>query len=112
MTATELFLPEPEPREVRYTIISVDDHLSEPAHMFEGRLPKKLQGRAPKIVRTPDGHDVWEFDGERYVQIGQNAVSGRKPEHMWEAVRFDQIHRNLNMRFGSGGRNSLSLLGG
>jgi predicted TIM-barrel fold metal-dependent hydrolase len=89
----DIFLPEPEPREVRYTIISVDDHLSEPAHMFEGRLPKHLQDRAPKIVRTPDGHDVWEFDGERYVQIGQNAVSGRKPEHMWEAVRFDQIRK-------------------
>src|SRR5438270_836672 len=47
-------MPEPEPREVRYTIISVDDHLSEPAHMFEGRLPKHLQDRAPKIVRTPE----------------------------------------------------------
>ncbi len=41
MTSTidDLFLPEPEPREVRYTVISVDDHLVEPPHMFEGRLP-------------------------------------------------------------------------
>ena len=34
-----LFLPEPEPRQVAYTVISVDDHLVEPRHMFEGRLP-------------------------------------------------------------------------
>ena len=46
----ELFLPEPEPREVHATIISVDDHLVEPPDMFEGRLPAHLQDRAPRIV--------------------------------------------------------------
>ena len=45
-----LFLPEPDPLEVKYTVISVDDHLVEPRDMFEGRLPSKLQERAPKIV--------------------------------------------------------------
>ena len=30
VSAEELFLPEPLPREVRYTIISVDDHVVEP----------------------------------------------------------------------------------
>ncbi len=48
MTATEeLFLPEPLPREVKYTVISVDDHVVEPPHTFEGRLPAHLQDRAP-----------------------------------------------------------------
>ncbi|MBV8387942.1 MAG: amidohydrolase, partial [Acidimicrobiia bacterium] len=42
----DLFLPEPEPREVRYTVISVDDHLVEPADMFEGRLRSHLQDKA------------------------------------------------------------------
>ena len=41
-TVDDLFLPEPEPREVRYTGISVDDHQVEPAGMFEGRLPSDL----------------------------------------------------------------------
>ena len=54
----DIFEPEPEPRPVRYTVISVDDHIVEPAHMFEGRLPKKFQDRAPRIVETPEGHDV------------------------------------------------------
>ena len=35
------FLPEPEARERHYTIISVDDHLIEPAHLFEGRVPSE-----------------------------------------------------------------------
>jgi hypothetical protein len=40
-------LPDPEPRAVDYTLISVDDHLMEPPHTFEGRLPRRLQGQAP-----------------------------------------------------------------
>jgi hypothetical protein len=45
----ELFLPEPEPAVVKYTVISVDDHLVEPRDMFEGRLPAKLQERAAPL---------------------------------------------------------------
>ena len=60
-TPDDLFLPDPPPRTVRYTVISVDDHVVEPPHTFEGRLPRSLQGRAPRIVETSKGHQVWEF---------------------------------------------------
>ncbi|HZR14925.1 MAG TPA: amidohydrolase family protein [Acidimicrobiia bacterium] len=99
MTATiephpELFLPEPEPREVKYTVISVDDHLVEPPDMFEGRLPAALQELAPRIVETKHGHQVWEFDGGRYTQVGMNAVAGRRPDTVRvEPFRFDQMRR-------------------
>jgi predicted TIM-barrel fold metal-dependent hydrolase len=92
--ASDLFLPEPAPREVKYTVISVDDHLVEPPDMFEGRLPAKLQDRAPRIVETPEGHQVWEFDGNFYTQVGMNAVAGRRPETVKvEPFRFDQMRR-------------------
>jgi predicted TIM-barrel fold metal-dependent hydrolase len=88
----ELFLPEPVPREVRYTVISVDDHVVEPAHTFEGRLPAALQDRAPRIVETPEGYQVWEFEGARYTQVGMNAVAGRRPETVkLEPFRFEQM---------------------
>ena len=51
----ELFLPEPEPREVRYTVISVDDHVVEPAHTFEGRLPRGAGRPGPAHRRDPRG---------------------------------------------------------
>jgi len=93
-TVEDLFLPEPEPREVKYTVISVDDHLVEPADMFEGRVPSHLQDRAPKIVINEWGHEVWEFDGEVYSQVGMNAVAGRRPETVKiEPFRFDQMRR-------------------
>jgi predicted TIM-barrel fold metal-dependent hydrolase len=88
----DLFLPEPEPRPVRYTVISVDDHVVEPAHTFEGRLPATLADRAPRIVETAQGHEVWEFEGERFTQVGMNAVAGRRPEtYGLEPFRFDQM---------------------
>jgi predicted TIM-barrel fold metal-dependent hydrolase len=88
----DLFLPEPEPRDVKYTVISVDDHLVEPPDMFEGRLPAGLQERAPRVVVDERGHEVWEFEGERHFQVGQNAVAGRRPETVKiEPFRFDQM---------------------
>jgi predicted TIM-barrel fold metal-dependent hydrolase len=88
----ELFLPEPAPREVRATIISVDDHLVEPPDLFEGRLPAHLQDRAPRVVVDGAGHEVWEFDGQRHSQVGMNAVVGRRPETVEaEPFRFDQM---------------------
>jgi hypothetical protein len=52
------FLPEPEPRARHYTIISVDDHLIEPAHLFEGRVPAGLVERAPHVVTLDDGREM------------------------------------------------------
>ena len=87
-----LFLPDPEPREVRTTIISVDDHVVEPIDTFEGRIPAKLADRAPRIVETPEGHQVWEFEGQQFTQVGMNAVAGRRPETFGlEPFRFDQM---------------------
>ena len=88
----ELFLPDPEPRPVHCTIISVDDHLVEPADMFEGRLPARLQERAPRIVETPEGHQVWRFEDGVYTQVGMNAVVGRRPETVKvEPFRFEHM---------------------
>ena len=89
----ELFLPEPEPREVQYTVISVDDHVVEPPHMFEGRLPAHAAGpgaadRRDAARATRSGSST----GERYTQVGMNAVAGRRPETVkLEPFRFDQM---------------------
>jgi len=89
-----MLLPDPEPRRVRYTVISVDDHLVEPPDMFEGRLPERLAALAPRVVETETGHEVWEFDGKRYTQVGMNAVAGRRREHVTlEPTRFEDMRR-------------------
>ena len=90
-TAEDLFLPEPLPREVKYTVISVDDHVVEPPHTFEGRLPAHLQDRAPKVADTPQGLQIWEFEDQKFTQVGMNAIAGRRPTQKKEPFRFDQM---------------------
>ncbi|MGH9081213.1 MAG: amidohydrolase family protein [Acidimicrobiales bacterium] len=93
-TRQDTLLPDPAPRSVRYTVISVDDHLVEPPDMFEGRLPRRFAGRAPKIIENSRGHQLWEFDGGLYSQVGMNAVAGRRPECVsLEPTRFEDMRR-------------------
>jgi predicted TIM-barrel fold metal-dependent hydrolase len=88
----ELFLPDPLPREVKYTVISVDDHVVEPPHTFEGRIPQHLADKAPRIIETPQGHQVWEFEGQTFTQVGMNAVAGRRKETVkLEPFRFEHM---------------------
>src|SRR4030088_1102284 len=87
-------LPDPTPRERQHILISVDDHVIEPPDMFDGRLPSALADRAPKIVETDDGRQVWHYEGNEYPNIGLNAVIGRpKEEWSMEAARFDEMRR-------------------
>lgn len=89
---TATLLPDPSPRPVGYTVISADDHVVEPPDAFEGRLPRHLADRAPKVVTLDDGSEVWEFDGERFTQIGLNAFAGRKIEDAQrEPMRFSEM---------------------
>jgi predicted TIM-barrel fold metal-dependent hydrolase len=91
-TDWDMFLPDPEPAEQRVTLISVDDHVVEPPHVFEGRLPGALQPDAPRVVETGDGHQAWEFEGQRFSQVGLNAVAGRRPQSTGtEPLRFEQM---------------------
>ena len=47
-------------------LISVDDHIAEPADMFEAHVPQKYKARAPRVVLEPDG-----------VQMANADISGR-----------------------------------
>jgi predicted TIM-barrel fold metal-dependent hydrolase len=60
--------------------ISVDDHVVEPPDMFDGRVPAEYAERAPRVIRTPRGDDVWSFEGATIPNIGLNAVAGRPKE--------------------------------
>jgi predicted TIM-barrel fold metal-dependent hydrolase len=59
--------------------ISVDDHLIEPARLWQERVPEKLRDRAPKIVRDGDS-EFWTYEDRQIVTTGLNAVAGKKRE--------------------------------
>jgi predicted TIM-barrel fold metal-dependent hydrolase len=89
---TVTFLPEPDRRRRNFPIVSVDDHVVEPPHMFEGRLPSRLQDRAPHVIEEEDGQQVWLFEHIRESHTGLNAVAGRPIEECgMEPTRFDAM---------------------
>jgi predicted TIM-barrel fold metal-dependent hydrolase len=73
-------------------MISVDDHVVEPPGMFDGRIPGKYRDLAPRVIRQPDGADVWAFNDSLIPNIGLNAVAGRpKEEYGIEPTAFDEM---------------------
>jgi predicted TIM-barrel fold metal-dependent hydrolase len=88
------FLPEPARQERSWPIISVDDHIVEPRHAFEGRFPKALADHAPRVVEQEDGSEAWIYAGQVMPNVGFNAVAGRPvSEYSFEPARFDQMRR-------------------
>jgi predicted TIM-barrel fold metal-dependent hydrolase len=61
-------------------LVSVDDHVVEPPHLFDAHLPDKWRDVAPRMVQRDDGTDVWLYEGKEIVNIGLNAVAGRPPD--------------------------------
>lgn len=88
------FLPEPERARRWYTVVSVDDHVVEPPHAFDGRFPAKFAEQAPRVVETDDGGESWLYDGELLPNVGFNAVVGRPvSEYSFEPTRFSEMRR-------------------
>ena len=89
------WLPDP-PRQKRFTtLISVDDHLVEPPHMFEGRVEKRYVDQAPRVMTEDDGRsEYWLWNGKKHHKVGLNAVVG-KPLHQrtFDPARFDEMRR-------------------
>jgi predicted TIM-barrel fold metal-dependent hydrolase len=75
-------------------LVSVDDHLVEPPTLFDAHIADKYRDRAPKIVHTEIGDDVWMFDGEAVPYMGLNAVAGRpREEYGIEPMSYEEMRR-------------------
>ncbi|MGV0645754.1 amidohydrolase family protein [Mycolicibacterium sp. XJ2546] len=60
-------------------LVSVDDHVIEPPHLFDGRVPQKYADQAPRFVRRDDGTMAWRYEGQEILNTALNAVAGRPP---------------------------------
>ena len=73
-------------------MVSVDDHVVEPPDVFEGRLPRKYQDLAPRLLTRDDGTNAWRYDGTEIGNVALNAVAGRPPEEYGiEPTSFDEL---------------------
>lgn len=103
-------------------LVSVDDHVVEPPDVFEGRLSKKAQEKAPYMTKIGDGVDAWMFEGRPMPTVGLNAVAGRVPEEYGiDPVSMDEMRpgchnideriRDMNVNGVLGSLNFPSLVG-
>jgi predicted TIM-barrel fold metal-dependent hydrolase len=60
-------------------LISVDDHVLEPPHLWVDRVAAKDRDRAPHMVAEGD-MEFWVYDGKRYPSSGLSACAGKKKE--------------------------------
>jgi predicted TIM-barrel fold metal-dependent hydrolase len=73
-------------------LVSVDDHIAEPANMFDAHVPDKYRDRAPRVVREPDGVEQWYYGDIRGRNLGLNAVAGKPPEYYnIDASRYEEM---------------------
>jgi predicted TIM-barrel fold metal-dependent hydrolase len=72
-------------------LISVDDHICEPPHMFDAHVPAKYRDVAPKVV-VQDGQQRWMYYDRPGRDLGLNAVAG-KPRELFniDANRYDEM---------------------
>jgi predicted TIM-barrel fold metal-dependent hydrolase len=71
--------------------ISVDDHLIEPARLWQERVPARWRDRAPRIVRDGDS-EFWLYEDRQIVTTGLNAVAGkRREEFSPEPITYDDM---------------------
>ena len=75
-------------------LISVDDHISEPADMFDAHVPAKYKDYAPRIVTSDEGREQWVYMDRPGRNLGLNAVAGKPPEmYNVDALRYDEMRK-------------------
>jgi predicted TIM-barrel fold metal-dependent hydrolase len=73
-------------------LISVDDHIAEPADMFKAHVPQRFKDQAPRVIFEEDGTQQWYYGNLRGRNMGLNAVAG-KPREMYniDASSYDEM---------------------
>lgn len=73
-------------------LISVDDHIAEPADMFDAHVPAKYKEHAPRVETDERGIQQWWYGNLKGRNLGLNAVAGKSPEFFnIDASRYDEM---------------------
>jgi predicted TIM-barrel fold metal-dependent hydrolase len=95
------------PLQDHMNLVSVDDHLIEPPHVWSDRLPSKYVERGPQLVEAKGdqplrdhvfhaiiqpGSQAWRYEDRYYPQIGLNAVAGKpREQYGLDPLRYDDM---------------------
>jgi predicted TIM-barrel fold metal-dependent hydrolase len=72
-------------------LVSVDDHVIEPPHVWTSRVAGKYKDTAPRVERK-DGEEYWLYEGKKVLTTGLSAVAGRRREEFSpNPVTYDEM---------------------
>lgn len=72
-------------------LVSVDDHVIEPPHVWIDRLPAKYHDVGPRLVTTDKG-EVWRYEDREVPTSGLSVAAGkRKEEFSPDPVSFAEM---------------------
>jgi predicted TIM-barrel fold metal-dependent hydrolase len=73
-------------------LVSVNDHLFEPADLWTARLPRATGERVPRVVRRESGRDAWCFGAEQ-IELPALSILADKPSanEVRLAERSDEV---------------------
>ena len=76
-------------------LMSADDHLIEPPHLWVDRVPTRYRDTCPRI-EVVDGRQAWVYEGERtYIPMGSCRALDGHPEYGYPpapgTANFDEI---------------------
>jgi predicted TIM-barrel fold metal-dependent hydrolase len=72
--------------------VSVDDHIIEPPHLWQSRLPRRYREIGPRVVELDDGSQAWVFEDKvvRTVRGNTRTLPGFDDDPLGTA-RFDEM---------------------
>ena len=75
-------------------MISADDHIIEPSHVWTSRAPARLKNKAPRVVVGKDGVETWLIEDRQKPNIGLSAMAGKRFEdYTAKAQNFKDMRR-------------------
>jgi predicted TIM-barrel fold metal-dependent hydrolase len=80
--------------ELKYGLISVDDHVQEPPDLWTQRLSRSRWGdRIPHIARRKDGTEYWVVDGQELSGFGVASAGAAMPDRAREPQTWEDVPR-------------------
>jgi predicted TIM-barrel fold metal-dependent hydrolase len=73
-------------------VVSVDDHIIEPPHLWRDRLPARLRDTGPRVVELDDGTEAWVVEDQVVRTVrGNTRTRNGLPRDPNGWARFDEM---------------------
>jgi hypothetical protein len=77
--------------QLRYGLISVDDHVQEPPDLWGRRLSHRWGDRMPQLRRAADGTEQWVVDGQLLLDGRASRAGALMPDRNREPSRWEEV---------------------